>query len=237
MKKLASVFLLVAMSAAADSLWTPEFKGYLDGGARVRQGDTVLVTFAEGFSLSFRSAGIDSKRLSLELSGGPYGDLLSFLPTVRTEGDRSVKGDSQIALKGSLALTVTGVQGDGVLTLQGRRVVVLNDREESIQLDASVNIRDVSASRSVEFARLAEPRLVYRGPSEPADETIRPEDLADLAQAAGAAQPAVGSPPAAPPGPATAPAQPTVPARAQLTEERRRELLLRYINRMVDILF
>ncbi len=247
MTTLASVFLLFALNAAADSLWSPDFKGYLEGGARVREGDTVLVTFAEGFSLSFKSAGVDSKRLSLELSGGPYGDLLSFLPAVRTEGDRSVRGDSQTSLKGSLALKVTAADA-GSLALRGERVVVLNGREESIELTASVSLRDLSQDRSVEFARLVEPRLVYRGPTEPAAETIRPEDLAELLAAAappGAAPqsaavpaPAPGAPAAQPaPAGSVAPAPPVAQPRAQLTQERRRELLLRYINRMVDILF
>jgi hypothetical protein len=233
MTKLASLFLLLAVCAAADSLWSPDFKGYLEGGARVQEGDTVLVTFAEGFALSFKSAGIESKRLSLELSGGPYGDLLSFLPTTRTQGDRSVSGDSRTTLEGSLAVRVTGADG-GALSLRGQRVVVLNGREESIVLTASVNVRDLSQGRSVEFSRLVDPRLVYRGPTEAAGETITAEDIIDLAEApaAPAALPAAQPLPGAE-APAAVPPQP----RARLTDERRRELLLLYINRMVDILF
>ncbi len=194
MKRLATAFLLLALTAGADSLWSPGFDGYLGAGTRMQEGDTVMVTFTEGFSLSFKSVGTESKRITLQIAGGPYGDLLSFLPAASAEGNRSVAGDSQALLKGSLAARVSAVNG-GMLTLQASRSLTVNGRVESVDLNASVNARDVSQNRTVDFSRLVEPRLVYRGPAEPSADAIRDEDLLALQAALAAAVPARRSPP------------------------------------------
>jgi hypothetical protein len=242
--RVAVAFLLLALRAAGDTLWTSDFQGYLGSAARLHSGDTIVITFTQGFSLSFKSVATENKKLTLELSGGPYGDLLSFLPAARTDGARTVTGDSQATLKGALAATVAEIEGGTRLKLHGLRVVAINGREESIELTGAVSAADVSADRRVDFSRLVEPRLVYRGPIEPADETVRAEDLEEIVAAAAAAvvpaapgaAPAAAGAAAAPPPAVAAPAQPAQ-TRYRLSDERRRELLLRYVNRIVDVLF
>ena len=87
-------FLLlgVLMPAGGESLWSPDFKGYLSGSRGLAVGDALVVQIDASSSLSFSSTTSDSKNLTLEFTGGDSGNLFSFLPQGRTGGSLSTSG-------------------------------------------------------------------------------------------------------------------------------------------------
>jgi hypothetical protein len=247
--------LLVALApASGDSLWSPDFKGYLSGSKGFTVGDTLLVQIDASSSLSFTASTNDSKSLTLEFSGGDSGNLFSFLPQVRTGGTMTTTGRDNLSLRTQLPVVVTAINADGSAQVQGSRTVAVQGKNESITVSGSASPGQMDQKGTINFSRLANARLSYTTLLASAQNVLSNADIQTLlaatpAPAAGAAAPAAAAAPggaaaaAAPAAgaaaPAAATAAPASPAAPQLTisDARKRQLLLQYLNRLIDIVF
>jgi flagellar L-ring protein precursor FlgH len=237
-----AVLLLTGFLAGAESLWSPDFKGYLSGGGSLTAGEVLVVEIDASSSLSFSASNTDSKNLTLEFSGGESGNLFSFLPQVRTGGAQSAKGKEELSLRTQVPVVVQQVGADGRAQVQGSRTISVEGKEESITVAGLVDPRLVDSKRRIALSQLAGARLVYRTFLRPARDVLTQRDLQEIfaaqpaptAAAPGAAAPAAGAAPAAP---ATAAAAQPAARTLTITETRKRELLLLYLNSLIDILF
>jgi flagellar basal body L-ring protein FlgH len=246
------VLLLAALArAGGDSLWSPDFKGYLSGGRGLAVGDTIVVQIDASSSLSFSASTNDTKNLTLEFTGGESGNLFSFLPQLRTGGAQSTTGKDSLSLKTQVPVVVTAVNPDGSAQVQGSRSVSVQGKNESVTVSGSVSPGLLDQKGTINFSRLANSRLVYTTFLASAKDVLTQADLQTLltpapaaagTPAAGAA--AAGAPAAAQPGaPAPQGAQAAAGA-AQLPQQslvisdaRKKELLLLYLNRLIDVVF
>jgi hypothetical protein len=228
------VILAASLGGWADTLWTPSFDGYLSAGRAVAAGDIVYVQIDGATSLSFQAAASDAKSLTLEFSGGEFGNLFSFLPQVRSGGEQSGSGRQQYALESRFAARVAQVDQTGKARIEGTRSVALEGRQESLALSGWLDPADLVSGREVRFSQLADARLAFRTLLEPAAPTLTSRDIQQIVAAL--AEPTAG---ASPQGAGSVGAAPAAGARAEysLTDARKRELFLRYVNRLVDFLF
>ncbi len=250
---LAAALLLVlgAGAAAAESLWTPGFRGYLSGGRGLARGDTVLVSVDASSALSFSASTTDSKTLTLEFSGGETGNLFSFLPQVTSGGNSTTRGAQEMRLRGEVAAVVTDTDQTGRGQVQGSRTISIEGKEESVSVSGWLHPKDLDQQGRAPFSRLGDGRLVFRTFLQPSQDILTNQDIqriitapppapaaAPAAGAPGAASAAPGAPAAAPPAAAGAQPQPAAPVvTLSLTDARKRQLLLLYLNRLIDILF
>jgi len=231
------VFSAGSLSAAwGDSLWSTDFAGYLTDGRRFAVGDTLTLNIESDFALSYRSTSVESKALALEFSGGEYGDLFAFLPAARTSGDRDVKGSGEHSVTSRLAVRVVAVEEDGTLSVQGSRTLVIDAKEESLTVTGRVNPRDVDQSREISMASVVDVRVVYRSLLEPTADVLTEEDIEEVLRELGVEAEVVERPPAAGAEEAETTAE-TVSAAPRLAEESKTQLFLRYVNRLVDLIF
>jgi len=222
--------------AWGDSLWSADFAGYLTDGRQFAVGDTFTLNIESDFALSYRSTSVDSKALTLEFSGGEYGDLFSFLPAVRTSGDRDVKGSGEHSVTSRLAVRVVAVEEDGTLSVQGSRTLVIDAREESLTVTGRVDPRDVDQSREISIGSVVDVRVVYRSLLEPTADVLAHEDIEAVLRELSVEAETVEQPPAAAAEVTEGPAE-TVSASPRLTDESKKQLFLRYVNRLVDLIF
>ncbi|MGA2613964.1 MAG: flagellar basal body L-ring protein FlgH [Spirochaetia bacterium] len=256
MKGVRIAFLLLlaaAMAAGAESLWSPGFKGYLSGGRGPAVGDVLVIQIDASSSLSFTSSSNDSKNLTLEFSGGEAGNLFSFLPQVRTSGSRNATGRDVLSLKTEIPVVVTAVNPDGTAQVQGSRTVSVEGKNESVTVSGTVSPSLVDQKGSVAFSRLANSRLVYTTFLTSSQDVLSPADIRQVlapapapagAPGAPAAAPAAGAAPGAPAAPGAAPAagqapaaQPAAAPGLTLSDPKKRQLLLLYLNRLIDVIF
>lgn len=240
-----AVLLLSGFAAGAETLWSPDFKGYLSGGGSLAAGDVLVVEIDASSSLSFSASNTDSNNLTLEFSGGELGNLFSFLPQVQTGGSQSAKGKEELSLRTQVPVVVLQVGADGRAQVQGSRSISVEGKEESITVSGLVDPRLVDSKRRIALSQLAGARLVYRTFLRPSRDVLTQRDLQEIfaAQPAPAGTPAAPAPVAAAPV-AAAPVSAAPAAAAQpaartvtITETRKRELLLLYLNSLIDILF
>ena len=261
MKSVRTAWLLLlaavaAGQAGAESLWSPGFKGYLSGGRAPAVGDVIVVHIDASSSLSFTSSSTDAKNLTLEFSGGDAGNLFSFLPQVRTSGSRSAAGRDALSLTTDIPAVVTSVNPDGTVQVQGSRNVVVEGKDESVTVSGVASPALIDQRGSVPFSRLANSRLVYRTFLTSSQDVLSAADIRQVlapapAASAPASTPAATAPGASAAGGAAAPGAPaaSAPAAGQptaqpaptpgltLTDAKKRQLLLLYLNRLIDVVF
>jgi hypothetical protein len=259
-------FSAVAGLLGAESLWTPGFKGYLSAETSARQGDVVTVVIDASSSLSFEASSDDAKSITLEFSGGEFGNLFSFLPLGRTGGTQSVQGAQKYEASSEIAARVAESDAAGAVRVQGSRAVSIQGREEQLIVSGWLDPNDLGAGRRVRFSQLSDSRLSFRTFLEPAAPVLTAADIeqvvaalggtpapgagapaAGLAGGAAAAagpgaaaappQPAAGQPGAVPPGVTLAQAPAARTTTYTLSDAKKVELFLQYINRLVDVLF
>ncbi|HEB11429.1 MAG TPA: hypothetical protein ENI06_09485 [Spirochaetales bacterium] len=231
--------LLIAALSGSESLWTPGSGGLLSGDGRLTPGDIVIVEIDSSSSLSFTSTSSDTKSLTLELSGGEYGELFSFLPSGSSRGDRSVKGSEEYEIKSSIGTRVQEIDDTGRAFIRGVRSVSFEGKEESITLTGWLEPALLGSDKRIDFSRLADARLVFRTLLEPDGEVVAGGDIEEISRSLptgtgpiGTTTEGAGEEPGA-----SMPAAAQAGSGYQLTDSRKNELLLLYINRIVDIIF
>jgi len=213
------VFLL---NVCADSLWNLDFPGYITGSANIKIGDIVIVEIDSNFSLDFESTSKDSKSITFEFSGGEYGNLFAFLPSAKTGGDRSLKGKENYTLKAQIVARVTQIDNTGKLFIQGTKSIQFEGKIETVTISGWVDPQDLNQQRKILFAQIADVRLVFTSFLESATALLSDEDIQRvLIEEQGE----------------TEGEEATTTTRIELTEAKRRELILRYLNRLIDIIF
>ena len=260
-------FLLLAVvrPAGGESLWSPDFKGYLSGSKGLAVGDSLVVQIDASSSLSYSSSSNDSKNLTLEFTGGESGNIFSFLPQVRTGGTQTTAGKDALSLKTQIPVVVTAVNPDGAAQVQGSRTVAIQGKNESITVTGAISPGLLDQKGAINFSKLANARLTYTTFLASPKDVLSPADLQRLlapAPAPGtAAAPATGVPaagtaaapaalaatgaagaapatrPAATAGAPAAPAAPAAQPGLTIPDARKKELLLLYLNRLIDVVF
>jgi hypothetical protein len=250
-RALAILFLTaIVLAAQAENLTSPGFKGYLSGKG-LAKGDSVFILIDTTSKLAFTASSTDSRTFTLEFAGGATGNLFSFLPQGRTGGDRSLEGKQELNLSGRIPATVTEVDAAGRALVRGSRAIEIEGREESIEISGRVDPRDVDGDRVVSFSVVADARLVYRTLLSSARDVLTAEDIKEVlaalpqtAEGAAVIQPAgtgivatTGTAATGTTQPAVAAAQPAPLTSYTLTDRKKLELLLVYLNRLVDLVF
>ncbi len=245
------VAVVTVSPLAGESLWEPGFSGYITPGSSVEVGDQLLVEIRPNTELKLASSHIDSENARLNFSGGEGKGLFDFLPEAQSSSEREVEEEDSYALSTRMAVEVVAVSESGNLSLRGERSIEINALKERIVLSGSLSpsaLRsDGETEGAVPFDLLHNAELSYSGIGYGADTPVQMEDLvrpeeapasepATEAEAAGAG---AGGETAEAEGEANRAAETgnTGEGAYTISEERRRELLLQYMNRFVDLLF
>ena len=213
-----SLFLIISAVSHSDSFWTQDFNGYIYGNSNIGIGEIIFISINTDFSLSFNSSSKDDKSITLEFSGGEYGDLLSFLPVVKSGGNNTIKGDEEHTLNTALVARVTRISDDGYLYIQGNRSILLDGKEETLAITGWINPVDLSREREISFSKIAESRLTFQSFLRPGADILTSMDItaiiSDISEENDGSS-----------------------ASISLSEEKKQELFLIYVNRLVDIIF
>ncbi len=230
-----AAFLLVA-PLSAESLWEPGFSGYVSPSGSIEAGDIVLIEINPQTELKLDSSHIDSEEARLSFSGGEGGGLFDFLPQGSSSSERSIEEDDSYALSTRMAVQVLSKEENGLLQLRGERSIEINGVREDITLTASVSPRQIKSGEVLSFDRLSKAELIYSGVGYGARPILSAEDVEErpeeaLGPEAEAAENGEGVP-----GEVDTAGEASAGGYS-LSEERRRELLLSYFIRFLDLLF
>ena len=214
---------------------------------RLPVGSVIYIKFDEDFTLNFRANSQKNRTEDAQLASVLAG-YFPFLPPSPSEitQDENMEIVIEDQSAGTMAATITAYdEATDSYRLSATRSVVYNDQDRSaIFLNALVSARDVNEERSLSVKQLADFSLIYRDKVQRIQ--LTPADFSSLLERAelppAENQTAVAQTPdpqAAAELPATSqtPAQesslqnpPEPPVVTELTDQRKREILLLYLN-------
>jgi flagellar L-ring protein precursor FlgH len=163
-----------ADTGAAGSLWRPDRSAnfpLLDVRPRF-PGDLLTVVVAE------QAQGAKDADTDLDTSSSIAASVQNFfgIPTVgsidpasvvQTQSARSFSGEGGTArsgtLTGRITVTVTAVEPNGNLHIEGQKIVTLNNEEEYMVLRGVVRPEDIDAGNEVPSWRVADARIDFYG--------------------------------------------------------------------------
>lgn len=236
---------LVLSTPGAESLWDEEFSGYVSQSKKITEGQIITVLIDASTKLAFSSTKAGDKEIILTFSGGETGDLFSFLPEISSGTTQSRSGEEDFELSTQLAARVREVDNSGMAYIQGSRSMRIQGAVEAVTITGWLRAEDLNQDHSIHFAKLAESELTFRTFLDSEKQILTPEDIVEtLAEAAAEAEAAVpAGEETAETGPAEA-GEETAPRassgagpRYRLSDEKKRELLLQYINNLIDLIF
>jgi flagellar basal body L-ring protein FlgH len=210
-----------AAVSPADSLWDQNFEGYIAGMSAFKAGDIVTIVIDSGFSLAFSSASKDAKSITFEFGGGNYGNLFTFLPVTKTGAEGTVSGKETYAFKTELAARVVDIDPTGKLVLSGTRTMQFEGKQETVTIAGRVDPKAVGSAKRVKFASIENTSLSFSSFLQPQTNTLSAQDIQETITEITT-------------GPTGEKKQQVTTA---LTDAKKRELVLRYLNRLLDILF
>lgn len=240
-----AALLLFALSLGAESLWDPNFEGYVADGVSLEVGEIISVTVTHSTTLTLASSHVDSQEGRLSFTGGEGNTLFSFLPTGSSNLSKEIEEESSYALETEIPVRITGRDANGLLKLEGSRTVKLNDTNETLRISGQCAAASVDSQKTVRFNDLYNAVLEYSSPGLRSEAILTEADLREITTGADSQAPsgtaAAETAGEAEDGQATGTEQPTGAEQTaqgyQLNQDKQRELLLQYFNRFIDTLF
>lgn len=149
------------------SLWSEQSGSLFDDFKARRVGDLLTIIVSESTTASARADTAVSKSESASTTAG-VGPLLNFLwPELGASGktDSSVQGNTTRAGTLTTRLTVTVVETypNGVLRIEGRRTLKINEETQTLVFTGLVRVRDIRSDNTVPSNAIANAEIYFEG--------------------------------------------------------------------------
>lgn len=131
-------------------------------------GDVLLVLIMETANASRESKISSSTKSDVALNGSISGTLTDFLPMFGANAavDNSHNGmegtEQKERLTGKITATIVERSPNGILYIEGERVVEVNGEKNLMQLSGRVRPKDIRADNSVYSYNVADAQITYR---------------------------------------------------------------------------
>lgn len=214
---LAITVLVPVCLVSARSLW--KASNLFSSRSRVGVGDIIKVRFAYKNLVRYRSE-MKSGTTQKASLGKPSLAVFSFLPAFdhnySVDRNNNVEYSTEKEFQTMLAVTVTAVSGN-IISFNGRHSILVNGQQETISISGRVRNNDIEDGNTVRSTDIADLAFSYEGPRIQRTNTLNPADLVYPTASTNATNAASQLP--------------------SISRNARRRLVLRYLNRIADILF
>ena len=163
---LATLGVLAAPAAWGDSLWTAESRSIYDDSRQFKVGDLLTIVVMEKSSASQAVNTNGDEKSAFNVNAGS-GFLQVLIPNMDKEFKSEYQGSGKTSrsgvLTGQLTVTVTGIDANGVLLVEGRQKIKVNGDLQEFYVRRKVRPEDVSIFNTVVSSCLADAYIEYKG--------------------------------------------------------------------------
>ncbi|NOZ74633.1 MAG: flagellar basal body L-ring protein FlgH [FCB group bacterium] len=161
------IFILLSVLLCGQSMNTSANSLYADVKAH-NIGDVVMVIIAETANAAQESKVNSTQKTSASANGGVTGNLTSFLPLFGATTDlaNSQNGSAgtqqKDQLTGKITATIIDKLDNGMLRIEGERIVEVNGEKNRMHLEGLVRSRDIGTNNTVYSYNIADAKIIYK---------------------------------------------------------------------------
>ena len=162
----AAAIFFIAISASADSLWTPNANRLFTDSKAHRIGDVVTILIAEAMSTSQKAASDFTKDLKHNNAAG-VGPILKMLPEITVDSSQNSKAEGSRIRTSSLVAKITAkvveVLPNGNLKIEGTSTLDIDSEKQELKITGTVRSQDISPDNTVLSTYLADMEIKCTG--------------------------------------------------------------------------
>jgi flagellar L-ring protein precursor FlgH len=152
--------------ALGDSLWNNSSRPLITNERVFKVGDLLTIRISEQSSASNQVATNGSEKNTF-LMGPGSGKLKKLIPLMGADEENGYTGTGQTARAGALTarltVTITSIDTNGTLNVEGRQVIKVNKDEQNLHVKGRIRPQDVLADNSVVSSYIADADIEYKG--------------------------------------------------------------------------
>ncbi len=169
MKQLSVIFLILISSATLSAQAFQGTSNSMFSDIKAHSvGDVITVIVVEETKAEQDSRVESSSKSAMGAEGKTSGNILSFLPlfgtssTINNEYDGKQGTEQQEKLLGKVTATIMERSGNGVLKIEGRRMLEINGEKNMMQVKGMVRPKDIRTDNTVFSYNIANAEIAYK---------------------------------------------------------------------------
>ncbi len=164
---LINLAMVINSVAGAESLWTEQSRSlYSSQANNFHAGDLLTVMIVEQASATQQAKSSNGEKGSLGIGPGT-GVLAQLLPLIGADWDSTYQGQGSTSrggsLKAKLTVTITEVRENGILVLEGKQQIKVNNEDQLLKISGLARSVDVGLNNVILSSNIADAKIEYQG--------------------------------------------------------------------------
>lgn len=216
-----SIILLIfsQFHILALSLWDNNIGERLVRARKYEIGEIIRIQIDEKNILSYKATLNNNKSGSLTITGGDVSDMFSFLPDASSKQNFSAANTDELIISSTISGVISEITPVGLLRINGKKEIQVDKNKETIEISGLVHPKSINESGVINSVDLTNSSITYTTGIGSDSLVLTSNDFQEIESDAG-------------PGNSDAASKQVL----ELTDNKKTQLLLRYLNNLIDLL-
>ena len=211
-----SFFILIFnFNTFSKSLWDDKASNIYSRKINYAVGDSIQIIITEDSAVEYKTSTKALKTFKIDISGGEMSGVFNFLPKGDVEDNKNSQDSDRLKINSVISARIVQVN-DNYVTVRGIKQVSVNNKTSSIDISGDASLQDING-KSILSSKLTNQSLRITTLIDNQNNVITANDLQTVA---------------ANPDSTTDKKQTT-----SLSDAKKRDLLLRYFNKLLNLIF
>lgn len=151
------IIFFFILSIHSESLWVDEAADIYSKKINYSIGDTIEIRINESSHYEYKATSNALKSFEVAIEGGELKDIFDFLPVADVNENKSIQDSDSFEYQAVMQAGITDISGR-ILSVQGRKQFQINNKSGTIELSGEASISDI-VDNSITSSKLLNPRL------------------------------------------------------------------------------
>lgn len=139
------LFLITALHIYSESLWDDRATDIYNRKVYYNVGDPIKIVIDERSSMEYRASSKSLKNYQLNVTGGEMSGLLSFVPTANVQENKSGQERDNLSIQNVIQGRITNIT-DNYVTIRGSKSIGVNNKVNTIIVFGDANFSDIDGN-------------------------------------------------------------------------------------------
>jgi flagellar L-ring protein FlgH len=209
------IFSFMTIAASADSLWNDNSANIYSNKIKFAVGDTIQILVDEQSVIDYKSDNKTVKSYDINIQGGELTAILNFVPKGNVQESGSAQNKDNLKIQTTIQGRITRI-GNNTVTITGSKNLVVNNKSNFVTITGDASFSDVTA-KSVLSSKLIDPQISITSLIDNKNQIINTNDIETVTLN---------------PDSTSDKKQET-----RLKDAKKKELLLNYFNKILNVIF